>query len=150
MKNKIPLWLAGGVEGSYKKKLEDYAKKFDVELKFLGYIRLGNGLEEHYSSASLFAFPTPMEDFGLVPAESLICGTPCVIWGDDGGPTEQVIHGVNGFHAKPYDKKDFATKMDSIIEENLKEKNKNQIVESARKFTGEVQKKIYIGAIKTL
>ena len=61
----------------------------------------------YYTNATLFAFPAPGEDFGLVPAESLACGTPVVVWGDGAGPTEQITDGLNGFHAKPYDLKDF-------------------------------------------
>lgn len=140
MKNKIPLYRSGEGNQSYKKYLEEFAKKKGVKLKFLGRLPTEE-LIDYYTNASVYGFATPGEDFGLVPAESLACGTPVVVWGDGAGPTEQVIDGVNGFWAKPYDKKDFARKLDRIIELNMKRKNKKKIIGSAKKFTyGEVKK----------
>ena len=139
-KKKIPLWLAGSVENSYKKSLEELARKKKVSLRFLGKLTTEQ-IKDYYSSAEVFAFPTPGEDFGLVPAESLACGTPVIVWGDGAGPTEQVIDGINGYHAKPYDLKDFARKIDLAIEKSLKRKNRKKILESAKKFSYQEVKK---------
>jgi len=134
MKNKLPCYVSGPVDEKYKAELEALAKKKKANITFLGKISFDE-LIARYSSASVFAFPTPGEDFGLVPAESLACGTPVVVWGDGAGPTEQVIHGVNGYHAKPYDLQDFADKMDLILNSGLKKENQNKIIASARKFS---------------
>lgn len=134
MKNKLPLYLAGSVEDSYKEKLLSYAQQKKVNLKFLGRLQTEE-IMRYYASASVFAFQTPGEDFGLVPAESLSCGTPVVVWGDGAGPTEQIIDGVNGYWAKPYDRKDFALKLDKVLNSNLKLKNRKSIIESAKKFS---------------
>jgi glycosyltransferase involved in cell wall biosynthesis len=40
----------------------------------------------------------------------MACGTPAVVWDDQGGPCETVINGETGFRAKPYDTEDFAEK----------------------------------------
>ena len=147
MKNKIPLYLAGSVEDSYKKSLHDLASKLKVNIKFLGRLNTDE-IKRYYASAQVFAFPTPGEDFGLVPAESLACGTPVVVWGDGAGPTEQIIDGVNGLHAKPYDKKDFALKMDRIIDSDIKKKNRKKIIESSKKFSYNEIKKEFLKEIK--
>jgi len=143
MKNKRLIFVAGTVQDSYKNVLLSLAKKYKVELKFLGRLTTEQ-IREYYSSAEVFAFPTPEEDFGLVPAESLACGTPVVVWGDGAGPTEQVINGVNGYHAKPYELKDFAAKIDKIIDSNMKKKNYKKIIESSKKFSAAEVKKNFL------
>lgn len=133
-KSKLPLYLAGSVEDIYKSKLLDFAKEKNVKVRFLGRLTTQEILS-YYSSAQVFAFPTPGEDFGLVPAESLSCGTPVIVWNDGAGPTEQITDGVTGFLAKPYDKEDFGKKIDLCIKSNLKKKNRKKIISSANKFS---------------
>jgi len=143
MKNKIALYVAGQGEEKYLDSLKKLAKKMDVSLVFLG--KLNNSeLIKYYSNAELFAFPTPLEDFGLVPAESLTCGTPCVVWGDGAGPTEQVVDGLNGFYAQPYDLEDFAKKMDLCLNKSFKKKNRKIILNSAKKFSSDSIKKDFL------
>ena len=142
-KYNLPLYLAGSVEENYKNKLLAYAKEKKVSLKFLGRLTTEE-IMRYYSSATVFAFPTPGEDFGLVPAESLMCGTPVVVWGDGAGPTEQIIDGLNGFLAKPYDKKDFGAKIDKCISSNIKKKNRKKIIDSAKKFSYPEVKKQFL------
>ena len=149
MKNRMPLYIAGSVEEGYKNSLKNLANNEKINLKFLGRLTTED-IIEYYSNAQVFAFPTPKEDFGLVPAESLACGTPVVVWGDGSGPTEQVINGVNGYHAKPYNLKDFAKKIDLVIDNKLKQKNRKKIIESAKKFSYNSTKKNFICEIKKL
>ncbi len=147
MKNKLPIYLAGSVEERYKRELEKLAARKKVHLKFLGKLTTEE-IIDYYTNASVFAFPTPGEDFGLVPAESIACGTPVVIWGDGAGPTEQIIHGLNGYHAKPIDCKDFGSKLDKVIEERIKMKNQKKIVESSKKFSYSEIKRQFLREIK--
>jgi len=93
MKNKLPLFIAGHVEPDYKSKLLALAKTHNVKINFLGKLNMDD-LNKYYSNAQVFAFSAPEEDFGLVPAEALICGSPVVVWNDGAGPTEQVINGL--------------------------------------------------------
>jgi len=148
MKNKLPLYISGDGTNEYKNKLKELAKKKKVKLKFVD-----KSLEKliiYYTNAAIFAFSTPGEDFGLVPAESLSCGTPVVVWGDGAGPTEQVIDKVNGFLAKPYNKKDFASKLDLAIADKLKNTNKKKIISSARKFSYRQVKESFIKEIRRI
>jgi len=140
MKNKLPLYLAGTVNENYKEKLIALANKNKVDIKFLGRLNTQE-IIDYYTAAEVFAFPTPGEDFGLVPAESMACGTPCVVWGDGAGPTEQVVDKVTGYHADPYKIEDFASKLDLVIDGKMKHKNKNKILKQANKFFyGEIKK----------
>lgn len=149
MKNPLPLYIAGQGKKQYIKKLINSAKKNNVKIAFLGKLNTKE-ISKYYSSAELFAFPTPKEDFGLVPAESLTCGTPCVVWGDGSGPTEQIIEGENGFLAKPYDVKDFANKMDRIIATNFKKKNRKKILKSSEKFSTKEIEKDFVSEIQKI
>ena len=148
-KNKLPLYVAGSVEPEYKNKLINLAYKQGVRLVFLGKLKT-ESIREYYSNAECFVFPAPGEDFGLVPAESLACGTPCIVWVDNAGPTEQVKEGINGYLAKPYDTKDFARKIDICLDSNFKKKNRKLILESAKKFSAEEVKKDFIKKINSL
>ncbi len=149
MKNKIPLYLAGSVEENYKEKLIALANKYQIKIKFLGRLNTEE-IINYYTNAEVFVFPTPKEDFGLVPVESLACGTPCVVWGDGAGPTEQIIDGINGYHAKPYDLKDFAQKIDLIIDGKLKSKNRAKILDSSKIFSYNEIKKDFIKTIDSI
>lgn len=146
-KNKAPLYIAGSVKDTYKKRLSKLAEEINVKLVFLGKLDT-NKIREYYSAASVFAFPTPKEDFGLVPAESLSCGTPVVAWRDGAGPTEQIIENVNGYLAEPYNLKDFAKKIDLCISTNFKIKRRKQILKSAEKFSYSTVKKSFLKTIK--
>jgi len=149
MKNKLPLYVAGQGDQRYLNSLKSIANKSGVNLIFLGKLKTEE-IIKYYSSAELFAFPTPGEDFGLVPAESITCGTPCVVWDDGSGPTEQIIDGVNGFYARPFELKDFADKMDKIINTKLKISNKKKILDSAKKFSSEEIKKDFVKKIESI
>lgn len=149
MKNKMPLYIAGSVQPEYKKKLLDLAGRIKVNIKFLGRLNTEQ-IREYYTNASVFAFPAPEEDFGLVPAESLACGTPVVAWADGAGPTEQVINNVNGFLASPYNRKDFAQKLDLCIATRLKNKNKSRIISSSEKFSAREASKGFVREMKKL
>ncbi len=146
MKNKIPLFISGDGNLSYIDELKELAGKYKVSLRFVE--KDFNSLIVYYTNASVFAFSTPGEDFGLVPAESLACGTPVVVWGDGAGPTEQIIDKLNGYWAEPYNKEDFAVKLDEAIGSRLKQKNKKKIISSSKKFSYQKVKKEFVCEIK--
>ena len=97
---------------AYLFELERLAEKLGVRknIEFLGFKPLEE-LVQLYNIADVYAYSTPMEDFGLGPVEAMSCGTPAVVWNDGGGPCETTIEGVTGFRARPYDVEDFAEKV---------------------------------------
>jgi glycosyltransferase involved in cell wall biosynthesis len=109
----VALAIAGEMpsEGTeYLAKLNRLAEDLGVKenVKFLGF-RPVEEIVLLCNAADVYAFTSPMEDFGLGPAEAMSCGTPSVVWNDGAGPCETVV-GKAGFRAEPYDLADFAEK----------------------------------------
>jgi hypothetical protein len=55
-------------------------------------------LRDLYTNAMFTAFPFTEEPFGLVPVESMACGTPVLTYGTQ-GPVDTIFHGVTGWLA---------------------------------------------------
>ncbi|TSC57635.1 MAG: glycosyl transferase group 1 [Candidatus Peregrinibacteria bacterium Greene0416_19] len=85
---KLPLKIAG--EGPARAALESRA---GPTVKFLGYQSI-ESLRKLYAGAEATIFPGD-EDFGLVPVESMACGTPVIAW-RGGGALETVLEGKTG------------------------------------------------------
>jgi glycosyltransferase involved in cell wall biosynthesis len=75
----------------------------------------------------------------------MACGTPAIVWDDEGGPCETTIPGFSGFRARPYDFEDFAEKamkafdinkqsignrLHSYVEEKFSDENHLRILDS--------------------
>lgn len=69
-------------------------------------------LVELYSEALFTAFPFTDESFGLVPIESMACGTPVLTYGAQ-GPGETVLDGVTGWLAS--DETDFIGRARTLV-----------------------------------
>ncbi|MBI2110218.1 glycosyltransferase family 4 protein, partial [Candidatus Woesearchaeota archaeon] len=144
---KIPLVIVGSVEEDYKKNLLQISKKLDVDVRFLGFVS-SEELVALYNKAEVFCFTSPSEDFGLVPIEAMSCGTPVIAWDDGAGPSETVVHGVNGYLIKPYDRKDFAEKVKKVVEGKFKQKQQKKILDSVKKFREETALKPFHDSIE--
>ncbi|MEK6948000.1 MAG: glycosyltransferase family 4 protein [Nanoarchaeota archaeon] len=128
--------FSGKIDDFYRLELINIAKKLKVEnnIKFLGFIP-DDDLVALNNLAEVFAYPSVKEDFGIVPVEAMACGCPVVAWDDGAGPSEIIINNVNGLLAKPYDLKDFASKIELILNSGFKVKNKSKIVKSTDRFS---------------
>jgi len=74
--------------------IRDLAKQNGVQLDVLVNMDV-NGLRDLYNRARLCLYAPVMEPFGLVPLESMACGTP-VVGVREGGVQESVIHEQTG------------------------------------------------------
>lgn len=73
--------------------------QLDVEFRALGYIRDERLLNLYYNASDLFVLPSLAESFGLVFAEAMAAGTPCVAF-DYSGCAEVVRNNETGMLAK--------------------------------------------------
>ncbi|HZY70397.1 MAG TPA: glycosyltransferase family 4 protein [Thermoplasmata archaeon] len=87
----IPVKLFGGKSGDW---LPDSWGR-EPNLDVVGYVSKEE-LRELYTNALFTAFPFTEEPFGLVPIESMACGTPVLTYRKQ-GPGESVVDGETGW-----------------------------------------------------
>ncbi len=73
-----------------------------------------NMLNLYYSAADVCVMPTFYEIFGIVPLESMACGTP-VVASKTGGLQFTILEGKTGYLAKTQNSHDFAQKIDLTL-----------------------------------
>ncbi len=78
----------------WKNYIENLAKELEVELKVLDLVD-DDKLVELYNKAKIVLYAPYLEPFGLIPIESMSCGTP-VVAVKEGGVRETVIHNKTG------------------------------------------------------
>lgn len=78
----------------WKTYLEKYAKELGVDMEILSLIN-DKELTVLYNQAEMLVYSPYLEPFGLVPLESMACGTP-VVAVKEGGVRETVIHKKTG------------------------------------------------------
>ncbi len=83
-----------------------------------------------YSEAKAFLFP-PEEDFGLVPVEAMISGTPVIAY-DVGGATETVVDGKTGVYFSPQTADWLNVAIEKFEKMNL---NQDEIIARGQEFT---------------
>ncbi len=121
-----PLKIVGN--GPEKAKLEKRAKR---NIEFISHIS-DEGLCRLYREAQALVFPGE-EDFGIVMAEALACGTPVLAYGR-GGALEIVVPGKNGELFFPQTKEAFKK---ILLEFKSKKYIQREIRKSSLKFSEE-------------
>jgi len=96
--------------------LEQLASELKVDLEILDLID-DKTLVLLYNQAKLVLYAPYMEPFGLVPLESMSCGTP-VVAVKEGGVRETVIHNKTGLHVER-DEKLFAAATIRLLSKDL-------------------------------
>ena len=90
------LWIASNFQNPPERAfLENLAQQLEVELKLLGNISDAE-LVRLYNTASITVYAPIREPFGLVPLESMACGTPVVAVAE-GGMQETILNGTTGY-----------------------------------------------------
>jgi glycosyltransferase involved in cell wall biosynthesis len=73
-------------------------------------------LSNYYANCMFVVHLALYEPFGLVPVEAAFHGKPSIV-SNNGGTSEFVIHGENGFIVNPKNQKDVANAMERLIED---------------------------------
>lgn len=111
------LWIVG--DGELKEKLEAQAMKSkNVEL-----FPATKNISEYYKKASLFAFTSRMEGFGMVLLEAMSYGVPCISFDCPSGPRDIIKDGRNGILVRQGDIEEYKNRLEGILnnDENLTE-----------------------------
>ncbi len=94
LKNGLPLKVFGKSFGGYEKEIADLLKEKGSNVEYLGEIS-DTEKDKLMKGAKGFIFASLDEDFGIIPVESMMNGTP-VIAHKSGGVIETVVEGKTG------------------------------------------------------
>jgi glycosyltransferase involved in cell wall biosynthesis len=99
---------------SYKANLVNLAEKLDVSVSFECLVD-DESLVKAYNQATLTVFPSLLEPLGLVPLESMSCGTP-VVGIAEAGVRETVMHNKTGLLTER-DPHEFGQAIEQLMED---------------------------------
>ena len=93
-----------------------------------------NDIAEEFSRSSIYVMSSRYEGFGLVLAEAMSCGLPCVSFDCPYGPREIITDGEDGLLAEDGNIKELTHKIGSLMahEEQRKKMGKKAVTNIAR------------------
>lgn len=144
LKNGLPLKIFGKSFGGYEEEIAELLREKGSKIEMLGEIT-DEEKDKLMAEAKAFIFASQDEDFGIIPVEAMMAGTP-VIAHRSGGVLETVIEGETGLF---FD--DFSVEsLNSAIKKFEKTKfDSREIAKHAQKFSkGRFEKEIKEFVIK--
>lgn len=142
----LRLYISGGEpkrrwknELNAEKDERERLKKIVDQLGIADMVRIIGGVDRetlpfYYSAADVTVVPSYYEPFGLVPIESMACGTP-VVASNVGGMKWTIKDGKTGFLAKARDPVSFAEKIRYILDHTSVSKHMRENgIERVRRF----------------
>ena len=94
-----------------------------------------NDIAEEFAKSSIYVMSSRYEGFGLVLAEAMSCGLPCVSFDCPYGPREIIKDGVDGMLANYKDVKDLAHKMCQFMSDtNLRRKMGEMAIKNIARY----------------
>jgi D-inositol-3-phosphate glycosyltransferase len=112
--DEVTLTLMGGGSAEYAARLRDLAAQLGVIDRMTFGRCARHELGEHYRAADVVVFPSEWEEpFGLVPLESMACGTPVVATAT-GGAEDFLVDGGNSVLFRKGDPKDLVRALTRI------------------------------------
>lgn len=106
-------------KGEEEKKLRDYISLNKLE-NVVEIMEPTKNIELVYKEASIFAFTSRYEGFGMVLLEAMSYGIPCVSFDCPSGPRDIVKDNINGFLVPCYDAKIFKEKLLCLMKNDEK------------------------------
>ena len=100
---------------------------------FTGRLDRHTGVLPYLRKAAVCCYPSHMETFGIAPVEAMALGKPTIYSKSGPGP-EVIEHGVSGLLCDPFDPKDIAAKISSILHDPVAA---TRLGENARKLAVE-------------
>lgn len=117
--------------------LKKEAEKLGIAANVQFYDPVKN-IQEKYLSASIYAFSSRFEGFGMVLIEAMACGVPCVSFDCPCGPRDIIADGTDGFLVENGNVDEFAKKLLVLIENAAKRKEMGTIAhENVKRYLPE-------------
>ncbi|MGB9760702.1 MAG: glycosyltransferase family 4 protein [Thermoproteota archaeon] len=106
------LTIVGPIGETEENRFFSALKEAEDAVEYLG-IKMGKELQRLYEEAQVVAYPVINEPWGLVPLEAMANARVVIV--GTGGPRETVENGITGFYVNPFDIKDIAEKIISLL-----------------------------------
>lgn len=136
----LDIWkLVSEKHTDWKLKIIGDGENKDMLLKKIADLYLQNTVEimppikniiSEYIHCSIFLLTSRAEGFGMVLAEAMECGVPCIAFNCPSGPQDIITDGIDGYLIEPFEQKHFAEKIIALMEN-----------ESSRKSMGDAASK---------
>ncbi len=111
-KNGWSLWIVG--DGEEKEALTTLISKLGLN-DTVTLLPATKQIDKIYRKASIFAFSSRYEGFGLVLLEAMSYGIPCISFDCPSGPRDIVIDGNNGYLVQNNNMEEYVKKMNILI-----------------------------------
>ncbi|GFI43264.1 GalNAc-alpha-(1-_4)-GalNAc-alpha-(1-_3)-diNAcBac-PP-undecaprenol alpha-1,4-N-acetyl-D-galactosaminyltransferase [Lachnospiraceae bacterium] len=125
------LWIVGN--GEDEERLKDLIQKNPDESIILK--PATRNIAEVYRKASVFAFTSRCEGFGMVLLEAMAFGIPCISFDCPSGPRDIIENEKNGYLVPNGDTEAFKNTLEKLL--SLDEAEKNKLIEGAYKTVSE-------------
>jgi len=113
-------------KGELKEQLEKMIKEYNLQnsVEIIDPIK---NVEDLFLNSSIFAFTSKYEGFGMVLAEAMAYGVPCISFDISSGPRDIIENNIDGFLIEDNNIEDYICKLDFMIinYEKRKEMGKN-------------------------
>jgi glycosyltransferase involved in cell wall biosynthesis len=120
---------------------------YAADIRFVGFVPDGD-LPALYSAASVFAFPSLYEGFGLPPLEAMACGTPVVSSSSSSLPE---VVGEAGLLIDPRDPESLASALERLLlDERLRAEYRRRGLAQAAMFTWQAAARTLLGVYERL
>lgn len=137
---KYPDWKLDIIgDGKERDNLEKYIKDNALEEKvFLHGFQNKNYINNILLNSSIYLMTSFTESFGIVLIEAMSYGIPCIAFLSAEGAQELIENDKNGYLIDDRDKDEYIEKLEYLIKnENIREKMKENCIETSLKFSGE-------------
>jgi glycosyltransferase involved in cell wall biosynthesis len=131
---KLKIIGTGENEEIIKRKIAEYKLEDNIII-----IKPTKHIVEEYLTASLFLFTSRAEGFGLVLAEAMACGVPCISFNCPSGPRDIIDDNINGFLVKVGDSETYIENINILTSDfELRKKFGFEAKRSIKKFSSEL------------
>jgi len=118
--------------------LQQLAKQLNIE-NSVRFFEPDPDIASRFLNASIFAFSSRFEGFGMVLIEAMACGVPCVSFDCPCGPKDIIHSGEDGFLVPNHDTDGFTQKLLELIEnQDLRRQMGTQAKQNVQRYLPEV------------
>jgi len=108
-------------KGELKEQLEQMIKEYNLQ-KSVEIINPIKNVEDLFLNSSIFSFTSKYEGFGMVLAEAMACGVPCICFDIPSGPRDIIEDHIDGFLIEDNNIEDYTSKLELMMTNDKKRK----------------------------